>query len=129
MCSAAQRVAASGRPASRRLVLPGSSQLYTRTPCREDPDLPQCPRRQRKQVTVLFAGLKGSMDLLADRDPEESQVTWQDMAGLCPIALISPVIGMETVQRFVALSGYDLPDGMQVRQGRIAAHKKTAPDE
>jgi hypothetical protein len=80
-------------------------------------------------VTVLFAYLKGSMELLADRDPEESRVTWQDMAGLFPIALIFPVIGMETVQRFVALSGYDLPDGMQVRQGRIAAHKKTAPDE
>src|SRR5215470_3498308 len=27
---------------------------------------------ERKQVTVLFADLKGSMELLADRDPEES---------------------------------------------------------
>lgn len=27
---------------------------------------------QRKQVTVLFADLKGSMELLADRDPEEA---------------------------------------------------------
>src|SRR6516225_8924856 len=26
---------------------------------------------ERKQVTVLFANLKGSMELLADRDPEE----------------------------------------------------------
>ena len=78
---------------------------------------------------MVLAGLKGSMELLADRDPEESQVIWQDMAGLCPIALIFPAIGMETVQMFVALCGYDLPDGMQVRQGRIAAHKKTAPDE
>src|SRR5262249_54004093 len=26
---------------------------------------------ERKQVTVLFADLKGSMELLADRDPEE----------------------------------------------------------
>jgi class 3 adenylate cyclase len=25
---------------------------------------------ERKQVTVLFADLKGSMELLADRDPE-----------------------------------------------------------
>jgi Double zinc ribbon len=28
---------------------------------------------KRKQVTVLFADLKGSMELLADRDPEEAQ--------------------------------------------------------
>ena len=28
---------------------------------------------ERKQVTVLFADLKGSMELLANRDPEEAQ--------------------------------------------------------
>ncbi|MSQ60136.1 MAG: hypothetical protein EXR36_10965 [Betaproteobacteria bacterium] len=28
---------------------------------------------ERKQVTVLFADLKGSMELLADRDPEDSR--------------------------------------------------------
>src|SRR5262249_13700217 len=28
---------------------------------------------ERKQVTVLFADLKGSIDLLADRDPEEAR--------------------------------------------------------
>ena len=28
---------------------------------------------ERKQVTVLFADLKGSMELLADRDPEEAK--------------------------------------------------------
>src|SRR5918996_5959708 len=27
---------------------------------------------ERKQVTVLFADMKGSMELLADRDPEEA---------------------------------------------------------
>jgi len=27
---------------------------------------------ERKQVTVLFAGLKSSKELLADRDPEET---------------------------------------------------------
>ena len=30
---------------------------------------------ERKQVTVLFADLKGSMELLADRDPEEGMST------------------------------------------------------
>ena len=29
---------------------------------------------ERKQVTVLFADLKGSMELLADRDPEEAPI-------------------------------------------------------
>jgi class 3 adenylate cyclase len=28
---------------------------------------------ERKQVTVLFADLKGSMELLADQDPEEAR--------------------------------------------------------
>jgi class 3 adenylate cyclase len=28
---------------------------------------------ERKQVTVLFANLKGSMELLAERDPEEAR--------------------------------------------------------
>ena len=31
---------------------------------------------ERKQVTVLFADLKGSMELLADRDPEEARSSW-----------------------------------------------------
>jgi Double zinc ribbon len=29
---------------------------------------------ERKQVTVLFADLKGSMELLAERDPEEARM-------------------------------------------------------
>jgi class 3 adenylate cyclase len=28
---------------------------------------------ERKQITVLFADLKGSMELLADRDPEKAR--------------------------------------------------------
>ena len=28
---------------------------------------------ERKQVTVLFADMKGSLELLADRDPEEAR--------------------------------------------------------
>ena len=30
---------------------------------------------ERKQVTVLFADMKGSMELLADRDPEDARKT------------------------------------------------------
>jgi class 3 adenylate cyclase len=45
---------------------------------------------ERKQVTVLFADLKGSMELLADRDPEEAR------------KLLDPVLErmMEAVQRY-----------------------------
>jgi hypothetical protein len=31
------------------------------------------PEGERKQVTVLFADLKGSLELLADRDPEDGR--------------------------------------------------------
>src|SRR4051794_17784699 len=45
---------------------------------------------ERKQVTVLFADLKGSMELLADRDPEEAR------------AILDPVLErmMEAVHRY-----------------------------
>ena len=41
---------------------------------RENPHRPAAALEgERKQVTVLFADLKGSMELLADRDPEEAR--------------------------------------------------------
>jgi len=45
---------------------------------------------ERKQVTVLFADLKGSMELLADRDPEDAR------------RLLDPVLErmMESVHRY-----------------------------
>src|SRR5438094_1881279 len=45
---------------------------------------------ERKQVTVLFADMKGSMELLADRDPEQAR------------KLLDPVIEhmMEAVHRY-----------------------------
>ena len=45
---------------------------------------------ERKQVTVLFADLKGSMELLADRDPEETR------------KILDPVLDlmMEAVHRY-----------------------------
>ena len=36
---------------------------------------------ERKQVTVLFADLKGSMELLADRDPEEARQLLDPVCG------------------------------------------------
>src|SRR5262245_59412236 len=45
---------------------------------------------ERKQVTVLFADLKGSMELLVDRDPEEART------------ILDPVLErmMEAVHRY-----------------------------
>jgi ribosomal protein L40E len=45
---------------------------------------------ERKHVTVLFADVKGSMELLADRDPEEAR------------KIIDPVLAhmMESVHRY-----------------------------
>ena len=40
---------------------------------------------ERKQVTVLFADLKGSMELLADRDPEEAR------------KLLDPVVSRDSI--------------------------------
>ena len=50
-----------------------------RTPASTSPRRSSPPKAalegERKQVTVLFADLKGSMELLADRDPEEARKT------------------------------------------------------
>ena len=48
--------------------------LHAEAACRENPHLQErALEGERKQVTVLFADLKGSMELLADRDPEEAR--------------------------------------------------------
>ena len=49
---------------------------------------------ERKQVTILFADLKGSMELLTDRDPEEAR------------KILDPVLErmMEAVHRYEARS-------------------------
>jgi class 3 adenylate cyclase/tetratricopeptide (TPR) repeat protein len=56
---------------------------------------------ERKQVTVLFADLKGSMELLADRDPEEART------------LLDPVLEhmMEAVHRYEGTVNQVMGDG------------------
>ena len=56
----------------------------------------------RKQVTVLFADLKGSMELLTDRDPEEAR------------RLLDPVIErmMEAVHRYEGAVNQVMGDGI-----------------
>src|SRR5262245_60723176 len=57
---------------------------------------------ERKQVTVLFADLKGSMELLADRDPEEAR------------RLLDPVLErmMEAVHRYEGTVNRGMGEGI-----------------
>jgi class 3 adenylate cyclase len=51
----------------------GARDVHAEAPRRKDPHFEAALQGERKQVTVLFADLKGSMELLADRDPEEAR--------------------------------------------------------
>src|SRR5262245_58209483 len=71
---------------------------------------------ERKQVTVLFADLKGSMELLADRDPEEAR------------QLLDPVLErmMAAVHRFEGTVNQVLGDGIMALFGAPLAHEDHA---
>ena len=62
---------------------------------------------ERKQVTVLFADLKGSMELLADRDPEEAR------------QLLDPVLEhmMAAVHRYEGTVNQVMGDGIMALFG------------
>src|SRR3970282_688512 len=62
---------------------------------------------ERKQVTVLFADLKGSMELLADRDPEEAR------------KILDPVLKliMEPVHRYEGTVNQVMGDGIMALFG------------
>src|SRR5262245_40189701 len=71
---------------------------------------------ERKQVTVLFADLKGSMELLAERDPEEAR------------QLLDPVLErlMDAVHRFEGTVNQVLGDGIMALFGAPIAHEDHA---
>jgi class 3 adenylate cyclase/tetratricopeptide (TPR) repeat protein len=71
---------------------------------------------ERKQVTVLFADLKGSMELLADRDPEEAR------------RLLDPVLErmMEAVHRYEGTVNQVMGDGIMALFGAPLAHEDHA---
>jgi double zinc ribbon protein/adenylate/guanylate cyclase family protein len=62
---------------------------------------------ERKQVTVLFADLKGSMELLADRDPEDAR------------KFLAPVLDhmMEAVHRYEGTVNQVMGDGIMALFG------------
>jgi hypothetical protein len=66
---------------------------------------------ERKLVTVLFADVKGSMELLADRDPEEART------------LLDPVLEqmMEAVHRFDGTVNQVMGDGIMALFGAPVA--------
>src|SRR5207237_6380532 len=71
---------------------------------------------ERKQVTVLFADLKGSMELLADRDPEEAR------------KILGPVLElmMEAVHRYEGTVNQVMGDGIMALFGAPLAHENHA---
>jgi class 3 adenylate cyclase/tetratricopeptide (TPR) repeat protein len=71
---------------------------------------------ERKQVTVLFADLKGSMELLADRDPEEARKLLDSVVALM----------MEAVHRFEGLVNEARGDGIMALFGAPLAHEDHA---
>ena len=71
---------------------------------------------ERKLVTVLFADMKGSLELLADRDPEEAR------------RLLDPVIErmMAAVHRFEGTVNQVMGDGIMALFGAPVAHEDHA---
>jgi class 3 adenylate cyclase len=71
---------------------------------------------ERKQVTVLFADLKGSLELIAERDPEEAH------------ALLDPVLErmMEAVHRYEGTVNQVMGDGIMALFGAPVAHEDHA---
>jgi class 3 adenylate cyclase/tetratricopeptide (TPR) repeat protein len=71
---------------------------------------------ERKHVTVLFADLKGSMELLADRDPEDAR------------AILDPVLErmMAAVHRYEGTVNQVMGDGIMALFGAPIAHEDHA---
>jgi class 3 adenylate cyclase/tetratricopeptide (TPR) repeat protein len=71
---------------------------------------------ERKQVTVLFADVKGSMELLIDRDPEEAR------------RILDPVLEgmMEAVHRYEGTVNQVMGDGIMALFGAPIAHEDHA---
>jgi len=71
---------------------------------------------ERKQVTVLFADMKGSMELLADRDPEQAR------------QILDPVLAamMDAVHRYEGTVNQVLGDGIMALFGAPVAHEDHA---
>jgi class 3 adenylate cyclase/tetratricopeptide (TPR) repeat protein len=74
------------------------------------------PEGERKQVTVLFADLKGSLELLADRDPEDGR------------RLIQPILEhmIHAAHKYGGTVNQVLGDGVMALFGAPVAHEDHA---
>src|SRR5262245_664456 len=74
------------------------------------------PDGERKTITALFADIKGSMDLLEDRDPEEAR------------GIVDPALKlmMEAVHRYEGYVAQSLGDGIFALFGAPIAHEDHA---
>ena len=90
--------------------------LHPAVSCRENPDLQDRPGRGTEAGTVLFADLKGSMELLADRDPEEAR------------QILDPVLErmMAAVHRYEGTVNQVMGDGIMALFGAPIAHEDHA---
>jgi class 3 adenylate cyclase len=68
---------------------------------------------ERKQITVLFADIRGSMELIADRDPEEARVLLDDIIELM----------MDAVHRYEGTVNQVDGDGIMALFGAPLAHE------
>src|SRR4029450_7659786 len=87
--------------------------LHTQASRGKDSELPAALGGGPKQVTVLFADLKGSMELLADRDPEEAR------RPLDPVLELM----MEAVHRYEGTVNQVMGDGIMALFGAPLAHE------
>jgi hypothetical protein len=80
---------------------------------------------ERKQVTVLFADLKGSMELLADRDPEEARKLLEPPrnSGIWNYSCCCPASGSISAPATVSRSNMR----HAVRRQRMAALRRSDP--
>src|SRR5438105_15607902 len=71
---------------------------------------------ERKHVTVLFADMKGSLELLADRDPEDAR------------RILDPVLErmMDAVHRYEGTVNQVMGDGIMALFGAPLAHEDHA---
>src|SRR5574341_905660 len=111
-----QRLAPSAPPTEGKVPFP-SPQAYTPSYLAEKILTAKSTLEgERKQVTVLFADLKGSMELLAERDPEEAR------------QLLDPVLDrmMAAVHQYEGTVNQVMGDGIMALFGAPLAHEDHA---
>jgi class 3 adenylate cyclase/tetratricopeptide (TPR) repeat protein len=125
-CPACQAPVRPGKPycgncgsalGARRAGLPGAQRpLPLELARRLQREGATAPEGERKQVTVLFADLKGSLELLADRDPEDAR------------RLIQPILEhmISAVHKYGGTVNQVLGDGVMALFGAPVAHEDHA---